>query len=191
MPDVSSDGPLPAGDFARWLDGTLAGWAEGRDADVPCDGCTACCTSAQFVHIEPDERATLDRVPDALKFAAPGRPRGHVVIGYDEHGRCPMLVDDGCSIYADRPRACRTYDCRVFAATGLEPDGPAKVELVARVRRWRFTYASARERAAHDELRARARARRAAAASSTSTTELALEAIEAHAADRAEARPRD
>ena len=27
-----------------------------------------------------------------------------------------MLAEDGCSIYAHRPRACRTYDCRVFPA---------------------------------------------------------------------------
>ena len=25
-----------------------------------------------------------------------------------------MLVDDACSIYEHRPRACRTYDCRIF-----------------------------------------------------------------------------
>jgi hypothetical protein len=25
-----------------------------------------------------------------------------------------MLVDDRCSIYEDRPRACRTYDCRIL-----------------------------------------------------------------------------
>lgn len=78
---------------------------------VPCDGCTACCTSSQFVHIEPDERETLRRIPSELLFPAPRMPAGHVLLGYDEHGRCPMLSEQGCSIYEHRPRTCRTYDC--------------------------------------------------------------------------------
>ena len=49
-----------------------------------------------------------------------------------------MLVDGGCSIYENRPRACRVYDCRVFAATGVTPsDKPAVAE---RVRQWRFSF---------------------------------------------------
>ena len=103
---------------------------------VPCGACTACCTSSQFVHIEPDETETLAHVPAALRFPAPGLPKGHVVLGYDERGHCPMLVDGACSIYEHRPRTCRTYDCRVFAVTGVEPEGqPA---IAARVREWRF-----------------------------------------------------
>jgi Fe-S-cluster containining protein len=47
-----------------------------------------------------------------------------------------MLVETGCSIYAERPQTCRSYDCRVFAATGVQPDQPAVAE---RVREWRFT----------------------------------------------------
>ena len=31
-----------------------------------------------------------------------------------------MLVDGRCSIYEHRPRTCRTYDCRIFTATGLD-----------------------------------------------------------------------
>ena len=85
----------------------------------PCGGCTACCTSSQFVHIEPDETRTLSRIPAALLFPAPGLPRGHRLMGYDENGHCPMLVDATCSIYADRPRTCRTYDCRIFPAADI------------------------------------------------------------------------
>ena len=64
--------------------------------------------------------------PAALRFPRPGRPKGHVVLGYDEHGRCPMLGDHGCTIYEHRPRTCRTYDCRVFAATGSSPIRPSR-----------------------------------------------------------------
>jgi Fe-S-cluster containining protein len=115
-----------------------------RDAEVPCGSCTACCRSSQFVHIAPDETRTLARIPAALLFPAPGQPKGHMVLGYDERGHCPMLVDDRCSIYTDRPRTCRTYDCRIFAATGVTPDQPLVAE---QVERWRFD-------GGDDELRA-------------------------------------
>jgi hypothetical protein len=67
-------------------------------------------------------------------------PRGHVLMGYDEHGRCPMLRADGCSIYEHRPRTCRTYDCRVFPAAGLLPDEPDKSLIAERAARWQFTF---------------------------------------------------
>ena len=61
-------------------------------------------------------------------------------MGYDEHGRCPMLRGDGCSIYEHRPRTCRTYDCRVFPAAGLLPDEPDKSLIAERAARWQFTF---------------------------------------------------
>jgi Fe-S-cluster containining protein len=127
---------VDAGRFSTWLaelDASLRGDA---DMDVPCGECTACCTSSQFVHIEPDETDTLARVPASLRFPAPGLPKGHVVLGYDERGHCPMLVDGCCSIYEHRPLTCRTYDCRVFAATGVVPEGQPDIAL--RVARWEF-----------------------------------------------------
>jgi hypothetical protein len=150
-----ADGDLPAGDFSSWLADFQAALADGRDADVPCAGCTACCTSGQFIHIAPDETDTLAHIPAALVFQAPRLPVGHVVLGHDEHGRCPMLGDGGCTIYEHRPRTCRTYDCRVFAATGvaLDDDQPT---LAARVARWSFTHPTPADRHRHDALRAAA-----------------------------------
>lgn len=121
-------------------------------SDVPCGECTACCTASQFVHVEPDEADTLARIPAALLFPAPGLPRGHVVLGYDERGHCPMLVDGACSIYAHRPRTCRTYDCRVFPATGIVPDDQPLI--AERARRWRFSHPTEHDRAAHESVRA-------------------------------------
>ncbi len=140
-------------DFATWLATMRAALRGEHDADVPCNGCTACCRSAQFVHIEPDERETLARIPAELLFPAPLRPPGHVVLGYDDRGHCPMLVDDRCSIYEHRPRTCRMYDCRVFAATGVDPEKP---DIAERVREWQFTYTSEADRDAHEALRAAA-----------------------------------
>lgn len=147
---------LDAGELGAWLPVmTRAVRGEGG-SDVPCDGCTACCRASQFVLVEPDEHDALAHIPSELLFAAPQMPRGRRVLGYDEHGHCPMLVDDRCSIYAHRPRACRAYDCRVFAATGVELDDPTKAEVLARVRRWRF-------RVGDDDTRVREEALRAAA----------------------------
>jgi Fe-S-cluster containining protein len=122
---------------------------------VPCGGCTACCTAAQFVHVGPDEHDALTVIPPELLFPAPGFPAGHVLMGYDDQGRCPMFNGTGCSIYEHRPRTCRTYDCRVFAATDVVPEDP---QIAARVARWRFDHPSAADEQAHTELRRQAAA---------------------------------
>jgi len=139
-------GELAAGPFSPWL--LQIGRAARQDeaAAVPCGACTACCTSSQFIHIGPDETGTLARIPPALLFPAPGLPRGNVVLGYDQDGHCPMFVEGRCSIYEDRPRTCRTYDCRVLPAAGLEPDDDAKAAITDQVRRWRFAYPTALDR---------------------------------------------
>lgn len=97
-----------------------------------------------FIHIEPHEKAA-ERIPRPLLFAAPGRPKGHLVMGYNEHGHCPMLLDHKCSVYDARPGTCRRYDCRIFAATGIEIE-PGLPEIAARVDAWEFTYATPQSR---------------------------------------------
>lgn len=137
MTEPDLDGPLDAGDSAAWLSAIDAALRGEADADVPCGGCTACCRSRQFVHIAPDETDALAHIPAELLFPAPRLPTGHVLMGYDEHGRCPMLSDVGCTIYDHRPRTCRTYDCRVFAASGVVPDADQPA-IAAQAVRWRF-----------------------------------------------------
>ncbi|MDQ1534110.1 MAG: uncharacterized protein QOF28_1871 [Actinomycetota bacterium] len=150
--DASSDEhELDAGDFSAWMLETRSAIRGERAADVPCNGCTACCTSSQFVHIEPDEIGTLSRIPAELVFPAPLMPRGHVLLGYDERGHCPMLIDNRCSIYEHRPRTCRTYDCRVFPATGIDlDDDPGKALIAQRVKHWRFAFPEPTDRIEHD-----------------------------------------
>jgi Fe-S-cluster containining protein len=149
--DVSDTADLAAGDFSVWIEQMGAAIAGERAADVACDGCTACCTAAQFIHIAPDETDTLAHVPAALLFPAPQLPKGHVVMGYDDRGHCPMLIEGRCSIYEHRPRTCRTYDCRIFAACGIEPDAD-KVEIAARVKRWQFSYPTTNDSTLHDAV---------------------------------------
>jgi uncharacterized protein len=154
--DGSREAPVPAGPFAEWLSGMERALRRDGESDVPCGACTACCTSSQFVHIEPDETETLARIPAALMFPAPRAPKGHVLLGYDERGRCPMLIDDACSIYEHRPRTCRTYDCRVFPGAGVAIDDPAQRAIARRVERWEFDHPADADRVEHDAVRAAA-----------------------------------
>ena len=71
------------------------------------------------------------------------------MMGYRDDGTCPMLEGGKCSIYPQRPQTCRDYDCRVFAAAGIDAGGDDKEVINRRVRAWRFTYESDTDRAAH------------------------------------------
>jgi hypothetical protein len=148
------DSEPPAVPFSRWLDDMQAALAEKRPADVPCGECNACCRTSHFVHVRAEERRALRHIPPRLLFPAPHLPPGTMVMGYDETGCCPMLVCSRCSIYEDRPIACRTYDCRIYAATGVPADRPAIAEWVER---WRFTYPTADDRRLHAAVQAAAR----------------------------------
>jgi Fe-S-cluster containining protein len=154
--DTGSEPALDAGNFAAWLAEMQAALRGDQPSNVPCGSCTACCTASQFIHIAPDESDTLAHIPAELLFAAPRLPVGHVLMGYDQHGHCPMLVDNQCSIYAHRPRTCRTYDCRVFPASGLQPDDDdaTKVLIAERARRWRFDFPTDRDLAEFNAVRA-------------------------------------
>jgi hypothetical protein len=184
--DGGGDAGIDAGDFVSWLS-AMAGALGGEGGmDVPCGACTACCTSSQFVHVEPDETDALAHIPRELLFPAPGRPTGHVLLGFDGRGHCPMLVDGACSIYEHRPRTCRTYDCRVFAASGLDPADDAKPLIAARSARWRFRHPTAADVVTHDAVRAAATYLRAHAAELPSgavpatVTQQAVLAVELH-----------
>ena len=148
--------PLDAGDFAPWAAALRRALAGEADSDVPCGGCTACCRSFQFVHLRPDETDAIAHIPAELLVPAPGRPAGHLVMGYDGDGRCPMLGAEGCTIYEHRPRTCRMYDCRVFAATGVEPAGDELAPVREQVRRWRFATRTEADAATRDGLRSAA-----------------------------------
>ena len=145
---------LLAGRFSAWLRRTLIAHVEDSGADVPCGECIACCRSSYFIHIGPEETQTVARIPGELLFPAAGLPKGNVVLGYDEHGRCPMLIDAKCSIYEHRPLTCRTYDCRVFAAAGIAAD---RAEITQRARRWKFSHPTKDDRDQHSAVRAAAR----------------------------------
>ena len=146
---------LPAGEFSAWIREMRAALGGSGDSATPCGDCRACCSTSHFVHVEPDEVETLSVVPRELTFPAPGAPAGRLVLPYDARGRCPLLDDCGrCRIYDRRPRTCRVYDCRVFAAAGIPAD---REPIVRQAARWEFAYADERARAEHAAVRAAAR----------------------------------
>ena len=184
--DVTDDQPLPAGVFSDWLVEMQSALRGERGSSVPCDGCTACCTSSQFIHIGPDETDTLAHIPSVLLFPAPRLPIGHVLLGYDENGHCPMLIDGACSIYEYRPLTCRTYDCRIFPAAAVEINDEQQVAISRRASRWQFDFSSDVDRRRHDAVRAAARFVRERpdrlpdGVAPANATQLAVLAIEMH-----------
>lgn len=131
---------IRAGRFGAWLSEIEAALSSDSGTDVPCGDCVGCCTSSLFIHIAPNERDTLARIPKALLFPAPRMPKGHVLMSYASNGHCPMFMNGRCSIYEHRPNTCRTFDCRVFPATGIPPD-PDRRTIADRATRWEFEFA--------------------------------------------------
>jgi len=147
---------IDAGPFGAWLAAARASLrGEGPGLDVPCGECVGCCTSSLFIHVGPDEKDTLAMIPTRLLVRAPGRPRGHKLLGFVQDGSCPMFKVGACSIYEHRPRTCRHYDCRMLAAAGIDA-GDDKPVINERVHDWVFSYESDAEKRAHAAVRAAA-----------------------------------
>jgi uncharacterized protein len=141
--------PVAAGPFGHWLAQFRAALRGDGGTDVPCGDCTGCCISGYSIQLRPEDRRALARIPAKLLVQAPGFPQGHRTMAAQSDGTCPMLDAGKCSIYSDRPQTCLDYDCRIFAAAGLEAGGPDKAVINRRVRDWRFTYVTEADRLAH------------------------------------------
>ncbi|MFA6001527.1 MAG: YkgJ family cysteine cluster protein [Thermoleophilia bacterium] len=148
---------LTAGDFSSWLRHARSSLIDENGTDLDCGKCTACCSSSLFIHIRPEETATFSRIHPDIPVAAPGRPKGHVLLGYDRDGICPMLIDGKCSIYEQRPLTCRNYDCRIFAAAGITAGDEDKARINQRIRCWKFNYPTGRDRDEHLAVQAAAK----------------------------------
>jgi hypothetical protein len=64
-----------------------------------------------------------------------------------------MLLEGRCTIYSVRPQTCRDFDCRLFAATGIDSAGDDKPLINERIRAWRFSYQSPGSESLHVALR--------------------------------------
>lgn len=143
---------VDAGDFATWLNNARATQLEGKEADVPCGDCNGCCKSFYFIHVTPEDTDALKAIPRELLVDAPGLPPGHFVMGYNEQGHCPMLRDEGCSIYHERPQTCRAYDCRIFAASDMQPGETDKALVSERTARWAFNFKTPEDRQQQNQI---------------------------------------
>ena len=183
--EVTGQQDLPAGSFVSWLRDTRRALATQHGADVPCGECNACCRSSYFIHITPEETEALAHIPKDLLFAAPGRPEGNVIMGFDEEGCCPMLIDDKCSIYEHRPLTCRNYDCRIFPAAGISAGDEDKDLITQHLSRWKFDYSDEHGSMQHSAVQAAAKFLREHAGSfagevPSNATQLAVLAIRVH-----------
>ncbi|MBS0400100.1 MAG: YkgJ family cysteine cluster protein [Proteobacteria bacterium] len=147
---------LDAGEFGAWLSATTAMLRGEQGAQVPCGSCVGCCVSSYFIPLRPGDEEAKRRIPAQVLVQAAGQPAGHLMMGYRDDGHCPMFSSGGCSIYAHRPQTCRDYDCRIFAAAGIDAGGPEKRVINERVRAWRFSYRNADMRQVHEAVRAAA-----------------------------------
>ncbi|MHB8223243.1 MAG: YkgJ family cysteine cluster protein [Desulfurivibrionaceae bacterium] len=85
------------------LDTEIARIGEMHGATLSCGpGCASCCLAFSVL---PIEAACLREAIDALPIASQEQLNRNLAEG-DE--RCPLLIDDLCSVYAARPVICRT-----------------------------------------------------------------------------------
>jgi uncharacterized protein len=129
------EGALDAGALGDWARGYVDALLHDGDVDVPCGTCAACCESGYLIPIHPDETDVRAHVPDDRLRRSADPDDDTVYIAHGDDGRCAMHVG-GCTIYAHRPRACRAFDCRVLAATGIAIDD--SVGVARQAARWRF-----------------------------------------------------
>ncbi|MCC6170827.1 MAG: YkgJ family cysteine cluster protein [Gammaproteobacteria bacterium] len=150
-------GTFDAGPFGAWLSKLRASLRGDAGMDVPCGDCTGCCTSGYSIQLRRTDGAARALVPSELVVEAPGFAPGDLTLPARDDGTCPMLHSGRCSIYAQRPQTCLDYDCRIFAAAGLDAGGADKAVINRRVRAWRFSYEGEAERRSHDAVRTAAR----------------------------------
>lgn len=145
---------VAAGPFGRWLAQARGALKGNGGMEVPCGDCVGCCTSSYSILLRPHD-AALDVVPVKFLSSVPGLAYPHAKMSPLENGHCPMFQKGKCSIYAQRPQTCLDYDCRVFAAAGIQT-GDNRPVINQRIRQWRFTYESELERKSHAAVRSAA-----------------------------------
>lgn len=82
-----------------------------QHADVPCDGCTACCKS---------DRVCLGPKDDPTAYLW-HEEDGYAVLDRKDNGDCTYLTDTGCGIRGHAPDICKRMDCRVLFLMTTEP----------------------------------------------------------------------
>lgn len=146
-----------AGGFSAWLRAMRRSLAGGEGAPVACGDCVGCCTSGYFIKVRPHETASLAHIPPG--HLETGEADGTRYMAALPNGHCPMYRagsnGGGCSIYPHRPETCRVYDCRIFAAAGIDA-GEGRTMINGRIAAWRFDYENEQARREHRAVTAAA-----------------------------------
>ncbi len=73
-------------------------------ADVPCNGCRACCKD-DLIFLSNE-----DIISEFNWELVNGRP----ALKHKSNGECIHLTESGCSVHNNPPAICRKFDCRVL-----------------------------------------------------------------------------
>jgi Fe-S-cluster containining protein len=117
------------------------------ESRVPCGSCNACCKIYDVDLCPWESGAGLDYHVDA---------NGKRVLRRNADGSCVHLIDNRCSVYAQRPLTCATYDCRTMSIAGVTIKGSPELnaqELNAAIMRFKPRLKSKRDRELHDKIR--------------------------------------
>lgn len=156
MTQPSPEAIVAAGPFSDWLRKMRRSLKGDEGMDVPCGDCVGCCVSGYSLQLRPEDHKAAARIPATFVVSAAGFAKGNLTVRALENGLCPMLDDGKCSIYSVRPQTCLDYDCRIFAAAGIDAGGEDKAVINQRVRQWRFSYPERTDELAHAAVRAAA-----------------------------------
>ena len=143
-----------------FLHGWIAPGARTRNTGVPaCHAATARPAAPRRTSSVSRQKnpKPSDGFPKEYLLPVPRLAKGHVVLGHDERGCCPMLVVGRCSIYEHRPHTCRIFDCRAFSAAGIEAGDHDRERVNQRIHRWRFSHPAARDCKEHCAVQAAAK----------------------------------
>jgi len=106
---------------------------------VHCGSCSACCTSGFYIAVSKNKVKTLDRIAEDLLKTIPRIPE-LFYIGFNKKGHCHLLIENHCSIYDFRPDSCRTFECRIYSATGIKLDKDEISPINLPIKEWKFSY---------------------------------------------------
>lgn len=81
-------------------------------ADVPCNGCTACCRRDLIV-LHPEAGDDPDAY-ETVEVVHPLNGSKALALAQGPDGSCVYLGPTGCTIHDRAPHICRTFDCRRF-----------------------------------------------------------------------------
>ena len=103
------------------------------DTVLACNGCTQCCRGPlRMCVVYPDE--------DHTQWETVELPRsGWRILAQHPNGDCVYVTEGGCSTWNNRPRECRTFDCRAAMADPAARQLWPNLEIAARLLMQRMT----------------------------------------------------